>query len=101
ARAHVRVRPDRLRRGGRGRPRRPGPRPRAGEDRALRTDRRERDMNEDDLRLDGNAAAGVLAEIFAVEMTAAIGTCAHCGAANPIGAVQVYAQAPGTVLRCP
>jgi len=58
-------------------------------------------MNEDDLRLDGNAAAGVLAEIFAVEMTAAIGTCAHCGAANPIGAVQVYAQAPGTVLRCP
>ena len=58
-------------------------------------------MNEADLRLDGNAAAGLLAEVFSVEMTSAIGTCAHCGAANAIGAVQVYAHAPGTVLRCP
>ena len=58
-------------------------------------------MNEADLRLDGNAAAGLLAEVFSVEMTAAIGTCAHCGAANAIGAVHVYDQAPGTVLRCP
>jgi uncharacterized protein DUF6510 len=58
-------------------------------------------MNEADLRLDGNAAAGLLTEVFAVEMTTAVGTCAHCGASNAIGAVQVYAQAPGTVLRCP
>ena len=58
-------------------------------------------MNEADLRLDGNAAAGLLTEVFAAEMTAALGTCAHCGATNAIGAVQVYAQAPGTVLRCP
>ena len=58
-------------------------------------------MNKADLRLDGNAAAGVLGEVFGVEMTTAIGTCAHCGAANAIGAVQVYAQAPGTILRCP
>jgi hypothetical protein len=58
-------------------------------------------MNDADLRLDGNAAAGVLAEVFAAEMTAALGTCAHCGATNAIGAVWVYAHAPGTVLRCP
>ena len=58
-------------------------------------------MNDDDLHLDGNAAAGVLAEVFAVEMTTAVGTCAHCGATNALGAVRVYAQAPGTVLRCP
>jgi len=58
-------------------------------------------MNEAELRLDGNAAAGLLREVFAAEMTAARGTCAHCGATNAIGAVWVYAHAPGTVLRCP
>src|SRR6476620_5438416 len=58
-------------------------------------------MNEADLRLDGNAVAGLLTEVFAAEMTTAVGTCAHCGASNDIGAVQVYAQASGTVLRCP
>ena len=58
-------------------------------------------MNEADLRLDGNAAAGLLREVFAVEMTTAQGTCAHCGSTNAIGAVWVYVHAPGTVLRCP
>jgi hypothetical protein len=58
-------------------------------------------MNDADLRLDGNAAAGLLREVFAVEMTAAMGTCAHCGATNALGAAWVYAHAPGTVLRCP
>jgi hypothetical protein len=54
-----------------------------------------------DLRLDGNAAAGILSEVFAVEMTTATGTCAGCGASNALGATQLYAQAPGMVLRCP
>lgn len=58
-------------------------------------------MNDADLRLDGNAAAGLLAEVFAVEMTVALGTCAGCGATGALGAAQVYAHAPGTVLRCP
>jgi hypothetical protein len=58
-------------------------------------------MNDAELRLDGNAAAGLLREVFATEMTAAVGTCGHCGATNAIGAVWVYAHAPGTVLRCP
>jgi hypothetical protein len=55
----------------------------------------------DELRLDGNAAAGILSELFAVEMTTAEGTCAGCGATNVLAAAQLYAQAPGTVLRCP
>ena len=58
-------------------------------------------MDDADLRLDGNAAAGLLGEVFAVEMTTAEGTCASCGATNVLGAVQLYAQAPGAVLRCP
>ena len=55
----------------------------------------------DKLKLDGNAAAGVLQEIFAVEVTSATGTCDSCGAVEAVGALAVYAYAPGTVLRCP
>lgn len=54
-----------------------------------------------ELRLDGNAIGGLLREIFAMEMTAAIGTCANCGATNEVGRLQVYIHAPGTVVRCP
>jgi hypothetical protein len=54
----------------------------------------------DALMLDGNAVAGLLQEVFSVEMTTAIGTCASCGAAEPVGAVHVY-QGAGIVLRCP
>jgi hypothetical protein len=43
----------------------------------------------DELMLDGNAIAGLLQEVFAVEMTTAIGTCGECGAAGPVGAVHV------------
>jgi Family of unknown function (DUF6510) len=53
-----------------------------------------------ELMLDGNAAAGVLQEIFAVEMTTAVGTCDNCGAAGEFGAVHLYRGA-GLTLRCP
>ena len=36
-------------------------------------------------RLDGNAAAGLLRELFAFEMTTALGTCANCGKTGSIG----------------
>jgi hypothetical protein len=49
--------------------------------------------------LDGNAVAGLLQEVFAVEMTTAIGTCAGCGAAEPVAATHVFRGA-GIVLRC-
>ena len=52
------------------------------------------------LRLDGNAAAGLLREVFATEMTAATGTCDGCGTAGPVGELHLY-KAAGMVLRCP
>ena len=54
----------------------------------------------DELILDGNAVAGLLHEVFAVETTTAIGTCGECGAAGPVGAAHLYRGA-GIVLRCP
>jgi len=50
--------------------------------------------------LDGNAVAGLLQEVFAVEMTTAIGICGGCGTAGPVGAAHLYRGA-GIVLRCP
>ena len=54
----------------------------------------------DALMLDGNAVAGMLQEVFAVEMTTAIGTCGSCGATEAVGAVHVF-QGAGIVMRCP
>ena len=54
----------------------------------------------DELRLDGNAAAGMLQDVFAAEMTDATSTCGECGAVGPVGALVLYAHAPGAVLRC-
>jgi Zn finger protein HypA/HybF involved in hydrogenase expression len=53
------------------------------------------------MRLDGNAIGGLLREIFTMEMTTAVGTCAACGAVNEVGRLHVYIHAPGTVVRCP
>ena len=57
-------------------------------------------MDEHDLRLDGNAAAGALQELFGFEVTAARGSCDGCGAVAPIGALALYMHAPGMVFRC-
>jgi Zn finger protein HypA/HybF involved in hydrogenase expression len=54
----------------------------------------------DELMLDGNAVAGLLQEVFAVEMTTATGTCRNCGATGPVGAMHLFRGA-GIVLRCP
>lgn len=50
--------------------------------------------------LDGNAIGGLLLEVFGAEMTAATGTCAHCGAVAQVAELVVYLEAPGTVGRC-
>ena len=55
----------------------------------------------DALRLDGNAAAGILSELFVPDLTVARAICAHCGATREVGALMVYAHGMGTVLRCP
>ena len=59
-------------------------------------------MDETSLVLDGNALAGAFAEVFAVEVTAARGECAACGAVDALGAARVYGgpRAPGSVVRC-
>lgn len=54
----------------------------------------------DALMLDGNAVAGLLQEVFAVEMTTSLVTCGNCGATDAVGATRVFRGA-GVVLRCP
>ena len=50
--------------------------------------------------LDGNAAAGELSKIFAMDITAAVGRCAHCGATKRFAEAHLYMQGPGIVARC-
>jgi Family of unknown function (DUF6510) len=59
-------------------------------------------MDDQQLRLDGNAAAGLLQEVFVHELTDARGACAACGAVGEIGAQHLYMspRSPGAVLRC-
>jgi hypothetical protein len=51
--------------------------------------------------LDGNALAGPLREIFAVDVTSATSRCAACGHSGAVATLHVYANAPGLVARCP
>ena len=50
--------------------------------------------------LDGNAAAGELSKIFAMDVTAAEGQCANCGAKWRFADAHVYMQSPGVIARC-
>ena len=52
-------------------------------------------------RLDGNAAAGMLQEIFPFEMTTVEATCAGCGQTNLVGALAAYMHGMGAIIRCP
>jgi len=57
---------------------------------------------DDKLRLDGNAAAGTLGEVFSFEVTTARYACKGCGRADQIGAAMVYeVRGLGTIVRCP
>jgi hypothetical protein len=56
----------------------------------------------DRLRLDGNAAAGALGEVFSFEATTAEYGCGGCGRAGTLGAAMAYeARGLGTIVRCP
>jgi hypothetical protein len=59
-------------------------------------------VDETQVRLDGNAAAGILREVFVHEMSTARGACASCGAIAQIGSQHLYMSplSPGAVLRC-
>jgi hypothetical protein len=58
-------------------------------------------MQTEEMRLDGNAAAGMLRELFIRDMTAAMATCRGCGNVGPIGGLLEYGHQMGIVLRCP
>lgn len=57
-------------------------------------------MNSDTDYLDGNSAAGELSRIFAIDVTAAEGQCASCGATRRFAEAHIYMQGPGLVARC-
>lgn len=59
------------------------------------------DASNERTHLDGNAAAGLLREVFAVEMTTASCTCLDCGRVSAVGGLHLYGGALGCVLRCP
>ena len=50
--------------------------------------------------LDGNAAAGLLGELFALDMTVAALTCDGCGAVAEIGAERLFGGSMGAIFRC-
>jgi hypothetical protein len=50
--------------------------------------------------LDGNAAAGALSELFAMDVTAAITRCDGCGQTGVFAESRLYVDAPGLVARC-
>ena len=58
-------------------------------------------MMDDVMPLDGNAAAGRLADLFGVEMTNAILVCDGCGREGELGTLVLYGGGTGLVLRCP
>ena len=58
-------------------------------------------MQMEEMRLDGNAAAGPLRELFATDVTDALATCRGCGLVGPIGRLLEYGQGMGVILRCP
>jgi hypothetical protein len=59
-------------------------------------------MDETQLRLDGNAAAGMLRDVFVYDVSAATGECASCNGIAQLGSQYLYMQplSPGAVLRC-
>jgi Family of unknown function (DUF6510) len=57
-------------------------------------------QHQDMLPLDGNAAGGLLRELFALDLTSAEIICGGCGMAAPIGAIRAYGGTMGAILRC-
>ncbi|PWT80285.1 MAG: hypothetical protein C5B58_11995 [Acidobacteria bacterium] len=50
--------------------------------------------------LDGNAAAGELSRVFAIDLTAAQGQCGNCGTTLRFAEAHLYMDGPGVVARC-
>jgi hypothetical protein len=59
-------------------------------------------MDDTQVRLDGNAAAGMLRDVFVYDLSAASGQCAACGTTAQLGGQHLYMHplSPDAVLRC-
>ena len=51
-------------------------------------------------RVDGNAAAGALSEVFALDLTATVVHCRHCGAGGPFAETVVELDGAGVIVLC-
>jgi hypothetical protein len=56
--------------------------------------------NETPLPLDGNAAGGLLRDLFAFDVTAASITCDGCGTVALIAEAKLYGVPMGAIIRC-
>jgi hypothetical protein len=54
-----------------------------------------------DRHLDGNAAGGLLGEVFRVEVTTMVAICGGCGMTGPVAELMRYGHDMGAILRCP
>ena len=50
--------------------------------------------------LDGNAAAGILSEIFVGDVTQCMGVCGGCGAVAPLAEAVVELDEVAAIVRC-
>ncbi len=58
-------------------------------------------MDDSMRQLDGNTAAGLLAEIFTFDITSAQAVCDRCHAVEPVARLLAYGLDMGATLRCP
>ena len=50
--------------------------------------------------VDGNAAAGMLADVFAGDVTSLVGVCAECGSIAPLAEAVVEIDEIAAIIRC-
>jgi hypothetical protein len=58
-------------------------------------------MTGSNLETDGTGLGGLLHDVFALDVSAAVGGCAGCGRTGPMAEVRVFNHAPGVIARCP
>jgi hypothetical protein len=58
-------------------------------------------MTEELVAFDGNAAAGPLSALFAVDPTTIMITCEGCGREGALATLKLYGGEMGLILRCP
>jgi Family of unknown function (DUF6510) len=55
----------------------------------------------DFVAVDGNAAGGLLRQLFTFDVTVARIVCSGCTSSHPLAALRLYGQPMGSILRCP